>query len=84
MTQDVIIEMLEKEPFEPFRLCLSSGESYKVFNPHLLALGRTRLYHALPDSDRGVMISYLHISALETIGNGHGRKRKNGKGRRPS
>jgi hypothetical protein len=75
MTAEAIIDMLEREPFEPFRICLSSGESYEVTNPHMVALMRGRVFVALPDSERSTFVSYLHIAALETISNGHVRKK---------
>lgn len=75
MTADNIIELLEREPFEPFRICLISGESYAVVNPHMVALAKTRVFVALPNSDRQALVSYLHISALETLSNGHPRRR---------
>jgi hypothetical protein len=77
MTADALIELLERDPFEPFRICLSSGESYEVRNPHMVALMKSRVFVALPDSERSTFVSYLHIAALETI-NGHAR----GKGRK--
>lgn len=72
-----LTDMLDREPFEPFRICLSSGESYEVRNPHTVALMKSRVFIAFPDSERSAFVSYLHIAALETI-NGHG---KNGKPR---
>lgn len=78
MTADAIVDMLEREPFEPFRICLSSGESYDVRNPHMVALMKSKVFIALPDSERSTFVSYLHIAALETIANGQPR----GKGRK--
>ena len=78
MTSDSIVEMLERDPFEPFRICLSSGESYEVKNPHMVALLKSKVFVALP-ADRSTFVSYLHIAALETLSNGHAgprRKRK--------
>lgn len=67
MTTEAIAEALEREPFEPFRVWTSSGEHYDVPNPHLVAMMKNRMYVALPASDRGAMLSYLHITAIETI-----------------
>ncbi len=71
-----IVDMLEREPFEPFRICLSSGESYSVLNLHMVALLKNRLFVAIPDSDRSTFVSYMHIAALETLGNGHPRRKR--------
>jgi hypothetical protein len=76
MNIQAIVDMLEREPFEPFRICLSSGESYRALNPHTVALLKNRLFVALPDSDRSTFVSYMHIAALETLGNGHARRRR--------
>ncbi len=76
-----LVEMLDREPFEAFRICLSSGESYEVRNPHTVALMKSRVFVALPDSERSAFVSYLHISALETIGGGNGRNGKHRKRR---
>ncbi len=76
MTSDAIVEMLEREPFEPFRICLSSGESYAFTNPHTVAIMRNKVFIALPDSERSTFVSYLHIAALETLSNGHTKRRR--------
>src|SRR5438045_1876649 len=86
MTSDAIIEMLEREPFEPFRICLGSEESHEIRNPHTVALMKSKVFVALPDAERSTFVSYLHIAALETIGNGHpkGRKRRRALPRLPA
>lgn len=70
MTADTIREMLDREPFEPFRVVTSSGESYVVRNPHLVALLRSEFMIAHPNSDRRAFIPYLNVTAVETISNG--------------
>jgi hypothetical protein len=79
MNAETIVDMLDREPFQPFRVCLSSGEHYDVLNPHMVAVMKSKVFIALPDSERSTFVSYLHIAALETISNGNGR---NGKPRR--
>lgn len=79
MTAGVIKEMLDREPFQPFRMCLSNGGSYEVRNPDMVALMKSKLFVALPDSEKWSFVSYLHIAALEVLNgrsNGHGRKRR--------
>ncbi len=76
MAADSIVQMLEREPFEPFRICLSSGESYEVRNPHMVAIMKSKLFLALPDSERSTFVSYLHIAAVETISNGRARGKR--------
>jgi hypothetical protein len=81
MTPQTVVDMLEREPFEPFRICLSNGESYAVRNPHMVAVMKSRLFVALPDSERSSFVSYLHIAALETISNGHHRRKRRPRGK---
>jgi hypothetical protein len=70
--QDTIRELLHREPFEPFRVVTSSGESYVVRNPDLVALMKSRLFMAFPTDDRWTMVLYLHITAVEAV-NGRAR-----------
>ena len=73
MHADELRELLEREPFEPFRLRLSSGDAFEVRNPGLAMVMRSRLFLAFPDSDRWTLIPFLHIAAVEAIGNGNSR-----------
>ena len=78
VTADTIQEMLEREPFEPFRVVTASGESYAVRNPHLVALLRSEVFIAHPNSDRRTFVPLRNVTAVETIRNGRasGSRRK--------
>ena len=73
MNTEEIRDFVDREPFEPFRVRLSSGDSYEIRNPGLTVVMRSRLLIADPDSDRYTLIPFLHIAAVETIGNGASR-----------
>ncbi len=66
-------EVLHREPFEPFRIVTSSGESYTVRNPDIVAMMERRLFIALP-GDRWTFVPYIHVSAIESLANGNGGK----------
>lgn len=70
MSAETIRELLHQEPFERFRIVTSSGESYIIRNPELVAMMKSRLFIALPDGDRWSFVNYLHISAVDAIRNG--------------
>jgi hypothetical protein len=70
MNASELREILEREPFQAFRLRLTSGDAYEIHNPHLAVPMRSRLFIAIPDSDRWTLVPYLHIAAVEAIGNG--------------
>lgn len=74
MTAEELREFLEREPFEPVRVCLSRGDAYEIRNPGLAVVMRSRLFIASPGTDRWTLIPFLHIAAVETIANGHARK----------
>ncbi len=70
MTRKELQGLLEQEPFESLRVRLSSGDAYEIRNPALAVVMRTRLFVAFPGTDRWSLIPFLHIAAIETIGNG--------------
>jgi hypothetical protein len=71
MNSNEIRELLSREPFQPFRINVTSGDSYEVRNPNLAVPMRTRLFIAEPNSDHWTLVAYLHISAVEALSNGH-------------
>lgn len=71
-------EFLERDPFVPFRIVMSSGKSYDVVSPNLAVLMKSEIFVAFPDGERSAHVPLLHITAIETLtnGRGHGRKKK--------
>jgi len=72
MTSDTFREILHRAPFEPFRVVMSSGESYNVMNPEMAFVTARSLILALPepsraDGERSAFCSYLHIAHVETL-----------------
>jgi len=74
MIQTTIRELLAQEPFEPFVIRASSGQAYKVNDPSLTVMMKSKIFVAQPRSDRAVTIPYLHIAGVEEPGNGHTRR----------
>ena len=69
---EVLNEWLRRRPFEPFRVGLSSGESYEVRHPEVALLVKGGLYVGLPSSngdipDRAAFCSMLHITSVEPL-----------------
>ena len=71
-----IRERLQREPFEPFQIRTSSGETYPVPMPYLVAIMKSKIFVAAPNSDDWAELSYLHISAIESLKNGHARHKR--------
>jgi len=70
MTSETIREMLARDPFEPFRIVTSGGESFIVRDPHTVALMKSEVFIAQPKTDRRTFIPLLHVITVKTIGNG--------------
>ncbi len=75
MANDVLCKLLARDPFVPFRVRLTSGDHYDIRDPHLAVPMKTRLFIAMPRSDKFVYVSYEHIAALETLTNGRAGRR---------
>ncbi len=82
MTIDSIRELLDRDPFQPFRIRASSGTAYDVRNPGMVVVMRSQLLIAAPNSDRYSLIPHLHVAGVELLANGRRRKSPPGKGRR--
>ena len=73
-TPENIQELLNREPFLPFRLIMSSGKTYEVVSPNSAALLKSEVFVVLPDGDHGAHVPFLHIASIETLANGRGRR----------
>lgn len=67
MNMDTIREWLQRQPFEPFVLRLSNGEVYEVRDSENVALGKNRLAVVIPEMDRFVHVSLVHINSIEAL-----------------
>jgi len=73
-------DVLRKQPFEPFRIRLTTGDAYVICHPEFAALTRTSVYVGTlkvrqEGPDRLVQIDLLHVVAIEPT-NGTRRKPK--------
>jgi hypothetical protein len=59
-----IVELLDREPFEPFRVRMNDGNHYDVINPDLAVPMETKLFLALP-KDRWKFLSYQNMTTIE-------------------
>ena len=79
MIRNEIRELLSQHPFEPFLVLTTSGERYEVRYSELAALLRSAIFIAFPNSDRRVLIPFLHVASVEILNGRHRptpRKRK--------
>lgn len=80
MIRDNIRELLDRDPFVPFRLVLSSGRHYDVLDPQMTVLLKSEIFIAFPDGEHSSLIPLLHVTSVETPVNGRRRTtRRKGK-----
>ncbi len=67
MNADAIREMLNRRPFEPFEVIMSSGERHLVKHPEFLMLLQSKV--AIGDllTDRLIVLSLRHITELRPV-----------------
>jgi hypothetical protein len=72
MTVQTFREMLSRQPFQPVKITLSSGQSYEIRHPEMALLTRTSLLIGVDMADDGVpaefkILSLLHVTAIEPL-----------------
>jgi len=67
-------EFLNRDPFEPFRILLTSGDRYDIIDPISVAVGKNRAFAFFTDRDAWTFFAYLHVAAVEGLGNGPSRR----------
>ena len=60
-----IQELLDKDPFELFRIWISDGQQYVVSSPALAVPMESILFLAMPKRDRFKLLSYQNITSIE-------------------
>ena len=68
MRPDELVALLKKEPFEPFRIHLTNGQSHDIRHPEIMAVGRSIAWVHTPAknvatavAERRVFVSLIHI-----------------------
>lgn len=74
MSKESIRELLDREPFQPFRVRASSGAAYEVRSPGLVVLLKSQVLIAERNSDRCSVVPFLQVAGIELIPNGQARR----------
>jgi hypothetical protein len=67
MTMESIREFIRREPFEPFVIRLSNGESHEIRHPECVAITKSKVIVTYPEEDRVVHATLIHVNAIETL-----------------
>ncbi len=65
MNAETIRELLKRQPFEPLEVRLSNGDVHRIPHPEFAILLKSTLVIGVPDSDRVILCSLLHIASIE-------------------
>jgi hypothetical protein len=72
MTVQTFRNLLAARPFKPFRVVMSSGQTYEVRHPEMAFVTKTDLLVGIDIEDDGVpaefkICSLLHVTAIEPL-----------------
>ncbi|HUQ68478.1 MAG TPA: hypothetical protein VM165_03080 [Planctomycetaceae bacterium] len=72
MTVQTFRDLLNRQPFQPFRLIMSSGHAYEVRHPEMAMLTRTDLLVGIDAAEDGIpaefkICSLLHVVSIEPL-----------------
>jgi len=76
MTVQTFRELLTNRPFKPFRLVMSSGQTYEVRHPEMAWLTRSDILVGIDQTEDDIpaefkICSLLHVTTIEPLSNGH-------------
>jgi hypothetical protein len=73
MALEELRDILQQQPFEPFRLVMTDGTSFEIRHPDLLWVGRRSAHVGLTGQpgqtfyERAVRIDLLHVIRVEPL-----------------
>lgn len=66
--KETLIRLLRQQPFQPFVVQMSNGETFEVRHPEMAALAKSNLIVSKPDSDEFEICSLLHVANVKANG----------------
>ena len=66
MNEHTMRQFLNRKPFEPFTVVMSSGDRHLVSHPENAILTKTKIVIAIPEEDSFAICALLHVVAVET------------------
>jgi hypothetical protein len=83
MNTETMLSLLRRQPFQPFEVRMSNGDSFEVRHPEMALLLKSSLIFGSPQSDDFIFCSLLHIADVKAIASPSGGQgpKENGKER---
>ncbi len=67
MNAEAIRQLLKAQPFEPFRIYLSNGDSFDVKHPEQAWVLSSRMMYGDPATDKYTIISLVRVNAIKML-----------------
>jgi hypothetical protein len=73
VTPEELKEFARKQPFEPFRVILTTGDSYDIPHPDLIMVGRRSAIIGVSNEPKGtyygrtIKVDLLHVVGVEEL-----------------
>jgi hypothetical protein len=73
MTQEELQDAARRQPFEPFRVVLTTGETFDIRHPDLILVGRRSAIIGMTNDlngtayDRTMKVDLLHVVGIEEL-----------------
>jgi len=72
MTTTMVRDLLRQRPFKPFRVVMSSGESYEVRHPEMAWVTKNDLFVGIDAADDGLpsdarICPLFHVATVEPL-----------------
>ncbi len=67
MNTDTVREYTRRQPFEPFVIRLSNGETHEVRHQECVLVLKTKVIIGHPEEDRTVQVALIHVNSIETL-----------------
>lgn len=67
MEASTLDELLNRQPFQPFRIKLSNQEAVDIRNPDLVVVLKRDVFVADPSRDRFHLYALMHIVGIESL-----------------
>jgi hypothetical protein len=61
------LKLIRRQPFQPFEVRMSNGDSFQVRHPEMALLLKSSLIFGSPESDDFIFCSLLHVADVKAI-----------------
>ena len=67
MNAETIRDYMRREPFEPFVIRMSNGETHEIRHPECALVMKTKMIVYYPYDDRSATCALVHVNSVEAL-----------------